>query len=236
MFQGFPQSAMEFFMAIRFNNNRTFFHENRQWYHDSVRDPARRLAAALGETARAIDPALETRPERVVSRINRDLRFTKDKSPYRDYIWLAFRKTGADRGAEPSLYFDLSDEGASCGMGFYNENRPLMNALRRRILTEPDVVLKLTQSTLKRFTLHPKAFRRLKIPEGVPEPLKIWYALKAFYVEREIRDFELIRSGALADAIIRDFWDLEPLYRYITSLTPEADLHDPTKHGRFPNA
>ncbi len=236
MFQGFPQSGMEFFMAIRFNNNRPFFLENHGWYEEGVRTPARELAAALGETVRSIDPNLETRPEKVVSRINRDVRFSNDKSPYRDYIWLAFRRPGADRKTTMGMYFDISDSGASYGMGFYDENRPLMNALRRRILTEPERVTEMTRSALDQFTLHANAFRRMAIPESVPEELKLWYALKGFYVEREVNDFDLIRSPALADEVIHGFLHLKPLYQYISSLTPEEDMIDPTKYGRAPDA
>ncbi len=223
-------------MAIRFNNNREFFLENHSWYAQSVRTPARALAAALGDAVREIDPALETRPEKVVSRINRDVRFSKDKSPYRDYIWIAFRKPGADRGTTLGLYFDVSDQGASYGMGFYHENRPLMNALRRRILTEPEKVLEATRSALDEFTLHANAFRRMAVPPGVPEPLRAWYTLKGFYVEKEIEDFDLIRSPALAGAVAKGFLHLKPLYRYIASLTPEDDTADPTKYGRVPDA
>jgi uncharacterized protein (TIGR02453 family) len=236
MFQGFPQKGMEFFMAIRFNNNREFFLANHGWYEEGVRTPARELAAAMAEMVQEIDPTLETRPEKVVSRINRDVRFTNDKSPYRDYIWLAFRRPGADRATTMGMYFDISDQGASYGMGFYNENRPLMNALRRRILTEPEKVLEKTNSALDEFTLHANAFRRMNIPEDVPEPLKAWYTLKGFYVEREVNDFDLIHSAGLADEIKRGFGHLKPLYQYIASLTPEEDMTDPTKYGRAPDA
>lgn len=235
MFQGFPQSGLEFFMAIRFNNNREFFLENHGWYEEGVRTPARLLAAALGETVRDLDPNLETRPEKVVSRINRDVRFSKDKSPYRDYIWLAFRRPGVERKTTLGVYFDISDNGASYGMGFYDENRPLMNALRRRILTEPEKVQAAVDSALDEFTLHANAFRRMAIPAEIPEPLKIWYALKGFYVEREVNDFGLIRSPALADEVNRGFRHLKPLYRYIASLTPEEEMTDPTKYGRAPD-
>ncbi len=223
-------------MAIRFNNNREFFLENHGWYEDSVRTPARALASALGDAVREIDPALETRPEKAVSRINRDVRFSKDKSPYRDYIWIAFRKPGADRGTTMGLYFDISDQGASYGMGFYDENRPLMNALRRRILIEPEKVLEAADSALDEFTLHANAFRRMAIPPEVPDALRVWYALKGFYVEKEIADFDLIRSPALAGEVAKGFLHLKPLYRYISSLTPEEETTDPTKYGRAPDA
>lgn len=86
MFNGFTDQTFEFFMAIRFNNNRDFFHENHDWYFNHVRTPALDLAESLMDTVEKIDPDLERRPHKVVSRINRDIRFSNDKSPYRDYI------------------------------------------------------------------------------------------------------------------------------------------------------
>ena len=94
MFQGFTDETFEFFMAIRFNNNTEFFHSNHDWYQRAVRTPCLELAAALSEAVGAVDDEIELRPNRVVSRINRDLRFSRDKSPYRDYMWLKLRREG----------------------------------------------------------------------------------------------------------------------------------------------
>ena len=113
MFQGFSDDTFEFLMALSFNNNREFFHANHDWYVNGLRKPALELAGALGDCVRAICPELETRPEKVVSRINRDLRFSNDKTPYRDYIWLAFRRPREDRNTTIGAYFDLSCSGAS---------------------------------------------------------------------------------------------------------------------------
>ena len=92
MFQGYNDETFEFFMAIRFNNNADFFHSNRDWYLRGVREPSLALAEALAPTVEWLDDSLERRPNRVVSRINRDIRFSNDKSPYRDYLWLGFRR------------------------------------------------------------------------------------------------------------------------------------------------
>ena len=92
MFQGYNDETFEFFMAIGFNNNVDFFHSNHDWYLRGVREPSLRLAEALSPVIEEIDDSLERRPNRVVSRINRDIRFSKDKSPYRDYIWLSFHR------------------------------------------------------------------------------------------------------------------------------------------------
>lgn len=223
MFKGFSKETFEFFMAIRFNNNREFFLQNRDWYERAVREPARALAQELGDTVRVLDPALESRPQKVVSRINRDVRFSNDKSPYRDYMWIAFRRPGVERATTLGVYFDIGCEGASYGMGYYDENREVMNALRRQILLAPEAFLEVADHALERFTLHPKAFKRMAVPDEVAGPLRQWYNLKGFYVEREISDFDLLCSPDLVEEIKSGYMYLKPLYDYIMSLTSEPD-------------
>lgn len=223
MFQGYSKESFEFFMAIRFNNNRDFFQENRDWYQRAVREPSIALAQELAEGIEAIDPDLERRPHRVVSRINRDIRFSRDKSPYRDHIWLSFHRVDAEKGKFPSLYCEISDNGGSCGMGFYHGNRPLMDALRRRILAQPTEAARLCKPVLEEFSLFADINSRISIPEAVPAELRALYAAKTFYFEKEISDFELIRSPALAQELRGSFERLAPLYRYIAELYAQLE-------------
>lgn len=218
MFNGFTDETFEFFMAIKFNNNREFFQSNRDWYLRAVREPALALAQELSDTVEKIDEDLERRPNRAVSRINRDIRFTRDKSPYRDYIWLAFRKPGEERKSTLGLYFDISCDGANCGMGFYDENRPMMNALRRRLHEDPYEFLQTWNKVKDEFTLYPQSIKRMKISDDIPEEAKIWYNLKGFYIEKKITDFELLKSPQLADVIKACFEKMTPLYRYFKTL------------------
>jgi len=224
MFQGFTDETFEFFMALSFNNNREFFHENHDWYVRAVRRPALELAGALGESVRKLSPELETRPEKVVSRINRDLRFTNDKTPYRDYIWLAFRRPREDRKTTIGAYFDLSCSGASYGIGFYQENRPLMNGLRRRLLTRPQELSALLADIEGRFVPHVDHFKRLPVPQAVPQELTNWYRAKSFYFEKDIRDFTLIKSDSLAREIAKGYTELAALFHYFESIAPEEDM------------
>ena len=206
MFQGYSNETIEFFLAIRFNNNRPFFLENRDWYLRAVREPSLALAEALAPVAEEIDPDLERRPHRVVSRINRDIRFSRDKSPYRDHVWLAFRRPGEERGSSLSLYFELGDGGAGYGMGFYRENRALMEALLAPLLGE--------------FALYAVPNKRIRVPEAVPEALRPLYAAKGFYLEKAITDFDLIYSPDLAEEVRGGFMRLKPLYRDLLEHLP----------------
>lgn len=223
MFQGYNDETFEFFMAIRFNNNADFFHSSHDWYLRGVREPSLALAEALSETVEAIDASLERRPNRVVSRINRDIRFSNDKSPYRDYIWLSFRRPKDERVNSAELYFDLSASGGSFGMGYYRATKPLMNALRRRMVTEPERVAKLMSPVLREFTLSTDNYRRMAVPETIPEILRPLYPTRGFYFSKPLNDFALLKSPALAEEIARGYRLLTPMHQYLQTLTPEAD-------------
>ena len=104
------------------------------------------------------------------------------------------------------------------GMGFYKGNKTLMDALRRRILAKPDEVLSLYRPVEEEFLLHADINARISIPDEVPPELRALYAAKSFYLEKYTRDFDLIRSPRLADALKQDFQRLAPLYRLIIDL------------------
>lgn len=232
MFQGYSQETFEFFMAIRFNNNREFFQSSRDWYLRAVRNPSLALAETLDPVVAAIDDGIERRPNRVVSRINRDTRFSRDKSPYRDYIWLSFKRPTEQKSATMGFYFDVSDEGASYGMGFYGDNRPLMDALRQKLAADPETFLEIWRPLEKKYSLYANTYKRMAVPENIPPEIENWYRARGFYIARSIRDFDLIKSPALADVIRAGFEEMAPLYQYMMALEPETEtgeIIDPWK-------
>lgn len=222
MFRGFTSRTDEFFMAIRFNNNMQFFHENHDWYEEAVRGPLKALAEDLGPAVELLDPRLERRPHRVVSRINRDVRFSNDKSPYRDYMWISFRPPHTESSGVLGLYFDISAEGSSYGMGIYDENRPLMNGLRRQLAADAEPFLEAARPALAEFTLCGQRFKRMKIPPGVPEEARPWYALRGFWIEKDLTRAD-ISTPVLVDEISRGIALMTPLYRFISEIEPADD-------------
>ena len=84
MFQGFPRETIPFFLELRFHNDKSFMDANRERYIRDVREPFYDFILDLGQKMLFIDPDFEVRPHKCLSRINRDTRFSKDKSPYRD--------------------------------------------------------------------------------------------------------------------------------------------------------
>lgn len=214
-FRGFCDETFEFFMAIAFNNNRAFFQENRDWYLRAVREPCLALADALADTIEGIDADMERRPHRVLSRINRDIRFTRDKSPYRDHLWLAFRHTGEELQSTLCFYAEVRATSVSYGMGVYKENRELMGAVRRSMEAKPEAFASVCLPLLEEFSFFGEANRRVKPPENLPQTLHPWYTAKGFYLEKTVTDYELICSARLAEEINNGFLRLKPLYEMI---------------------
>ena len=98
-FNGFPQEAFEFFKQLALHNNRDWFHAHQEVYERTCREPMKQLVAELG-----------TKPGSTkISRINRDLRFSRDTLPYRTYI----------AAGVSGNYISLSPAGLYVGAGIY---------------------------------------------------------------------------------------------------------------------
>ena len=223
MFQGFTDETFDFLTAIGFNNNTEFFHGNHDWYLRAVREPCLQLAEALSGVAEEVDEAIERRPNRVVSRINRDLRYSRDKSPYRDRMWLSFQRPAEVKYTAPGLYFEITPRGASCGLGFYEAERLRMNGLRRLLRVEPEAFLSLWQPLNDDYVTMLDGYKRMKLPEGLDPALRDWYRVRRFYLDREMDDFRLLKSPELVDWLAGCFRQLAPFYRYIAAIEPVQD-------------
>ena len=98
-FCGFKPEAYIFLTELGFNNNKQWMDENRWRYKEYVYKPLCRLGEMLLPTMLDIDSEFNPRLTTIVSRINRDTRYSKNKLPYRDHMWLGFRRP--QYGGEP---------------------------------------------------------------------------------------------------------------------------------------
>ena len=86
-----------------------------------------------------------------MSRIRRDKRYTKDKSPFRDHAWLGWRYPGEGRGEGFHMYWGFGPDWLGWGCGCYYPDKPLMDALRLHIRKEADDVRRCLRALDGRF-------------------------------------------------------------------------------------
>ncbi len=181
MFEGFPEETIRFFLELRFHNDATFFHGHHDEYEQFVRQPFYEFISACAPTALKISPDMETRPDKCLCRIHRDTRFTKDKSPYRDHLWLLFRRSGEPRDNSVMYWFEVSPESVTWGLGFWGANKPAMDMLRKEMREKPERVIQaLRKSRVPSEELTPMGdrYRRMPPPDGLPMELAPYYPMK----------------------------------------------------------
>ena len=91
--------AFKFMADLQQNNNKAWFDANRTRYEQYVRDPMKALAGALEDPVFFILPEFSGRAK--VSRINNDIRFSPNKPPYKERVWISF-SDDSQRCANPS--------------------------------------------------------------------------------------------------------------------------------------
>lgn len=227
MFSGFSQDAINFLSEIRLNNNQQFYEANRERYEANIKAPLRALCDEMSAVVGMIDPKLDTRPGRTMSRIRRDTRFTKDKSPFRDHVWLGWRYPGESRSEGFGLYWGFGPDWMGWGCGCYAADKPLMDALRLHIRKSPQEVREaLHQPGLEgRFELYGEAYRRISVPDDVPEDLKELYVRKGFGLEHTgtREDWAALHTHEMADLLAADLLAMAPLQQLMRRMRAQAE-------------
>ena len=224
MFTGFTEETIQFFLDLKFHNNASFFHEQHDRYIECVQRPFYEMIEDLAPDMLKIDPGMEVRPHKCLSRIHRDTRFSRDKSPYRDHLWFLFRHAAEPREKSLFYYFELGPDRLGWGMGFWDENREALDLFRKRMRANPAGTLSLLDDLgmdRRRLMLDGTIHKRMEIPSEIPERLKRWYQAKDFYIGKIMPDYRMIYSEQILKEVRKDFVSLSPLYRLLRGYVDE---------------
>lgn len=181
MFQGFSPETIEFLWGIRFNNEKTWFEAHKPDYLKYLYQPMKELGADVQ------DKLLERFPKSQlnlkISRIYRDARRLFGRGPYKDHLWLTlFRWDGGEEGARPALWFEITPDEWSYGMGFWCAKAAVMEQHRARMDRDCKPLLKLASRLDKQdvFVLEGPEYARKK---QAPHPkLTDWYNKKSLSI------------------------------------------------------
>ena len=218
MFTGFTDETVQFLMDLKFHNSTTYFHAEHDRYVETVQAPFYAMIEDLSPEMRKIDPMMEIRPYKCLSRIHRDTRFSRDKSPYRDHHWFLFRREAEPREGCLFYYFEFGPERLSWGLGIWGENRELMDLFRKRMRANPQGTLALIDDLdleCHRLYLGGSFFKRIEIPPEIPDRLKRWYSSKEMYIGKIDPDYRLAFSDRIIKVVRSDFKTLAPLYQLL---------------------
>ncbi|HXP97368.1 MAG TPA: DUF2461 domain-containing protein [Telmatospirillum sp.] len=218
-FNGFTQEAATFLGELAANNQRAWFARHKSIYEATVLAPMRHLVAELGPSMLAIDPAFDVRPQGgAVSRLYRDTRFSKDKSPFRVTQWIVFKPQARDWPNRPAFFMEFGPNRYRYGMGFYCAAAATMAAIRAHIESAPDQCLDaMTQALRAGYSLEGDAYKRPRIPQNQPPLIQEWYRRKTAYVVKNKTTDAFFDNPALAEELKTAFAAAAPLYRFLNT-------------------
>jgi uncharacterized protein (TIGR02453 family) len=211
------------------HNDKAWFEAHRAVYEQHVLQPLRDLVSDLADPMLGIDLSFEVEPAvgKAISRIYRDTRFSKDKSPFRDCMWIVFKRSGKDWSRYiPGYFLEISPASYRYGLGIYDAAPDLMVQFRRRIDDDPKSFLKTIAWFDKQdvFTLQGETYKR-PIGQDKPEPLRTWYQFKSFYLSHDHGIDDAILSLEFAGQIADHFALAAPLYHYMCRIASQV-LHE----------
>ena len=133
----FPHDAARFLRALRRNNRKEWFDRHRSEYDDDVLHPAKEFLIDLGAKLRTLRPKLQIDPRTNygVKRINRDIRFARDKKPYKDHQTLWWWEGGAKEGS-PGYWFQLRPQSVILAVGMYMAEPKVLERYRESVLDD----------------------------------------------------------------------------------------------------
>lgn len=213
----FTPDFLNFFIELAPNNNKDWFDQNRSRYEKNVKEPFKYFVQQLITEFSKIDPKFkETEPKDCIFRINRDIRFSKDKSPYKLQVSAVISPEGKKSRAIDGIYIELTPEHVRVYGGVYEVDKDDLQSIREGIAKNLNEFRKLISNQDFR-----KVFGELRgeknkvLPKelknaGEQEPLmynKQWYFFTEF-------DPEIILEQDLIKSVIEVYKVARPVEQF----------------------
>ena len=236
-FSAFPAESLKFLRGLKRHNEKPWFEANRAVYERAVKAPLKHLAEELDVRFATVAAEFVAPPKRALFRIHRDVRFSKDKSPYKTHaaLWVFHRDAGRGVGRSigeahggSGFYFHLEPGASMVAAGYWMPPRPALNIIREQLVEQQKAFEKIvrTPAFTKRFGKlndDEAGVRLTRVPRGfAPDhPAAEWLRFNSFTASRALTDAEAL-SPKLVDTIMKDYAALLPLVRWLNSALGHA--------------
>ncbi len=210
------RKSLSFIADLQKNNNREWFQANRKRY-DEARGEFVAFIELLISRIAGFDPDLgPVNAKNTIFRINRDIRFTKDKSPYKTNFG-AFMKKGGKKSPYAGYYFHIEPGGSFAAGGIYHPENDVLKKVRSEIFENPEEFLQIVMEKSFREYLGEFYDHQLKTaPQGYPKDFEHMDLLKykSYIVSRGFDD-ALVTGEGLLEETLKAFRMMHPLIRFI---------------------
>lgn len=138
--RSFSPDLFRFLRELKANNDKAWFTANKEWYESSLRHPALQFISDFGPRLEKISPHFSADPRPVggsLFRIHRDVRFARDKSPYKTSVGIQFRHKQARDVHAPGFYLHLEPRSVFAGVGLWHPDSASLKRIRDALVADP---------------------------------------------------------------------------------------------------
>ena len=208
----------------RFENSKAFYEEHKQELKDGFTVPLRQLAMALGSKVFELDDMIVTDPVRMVSRIRRDNRYTKDKSLYRDHLWVMFMRNKHEWLNYPCMWFEVDQDCWGYGVGTYYADAQFLELYRKALRERPQEFLRAVRRVENTGAACLNTYYKKRKPgDPIPE-IEPYYDIKSLGYMAVRTDFKTLQSERVIEEVGRAFDEYSELFLFLKSVADERTM------------
>jgi uncharacterized protein (TIGR02453 family) len=212
----FTPRLFQFLTELKANNTRPWFDDNRERYERDVKEPMVRFIADFGPRLKTVSPQFRADPRPVggsMFRIHRDIRFSKDKSPYKTNVGAHFPHLRSGRDAHaPGFYLHLASGQSFGAGGLWHPDAPALTRIRDQIASRA----KGWEAVRRRgIPIQGDALKRVPSTYDQDHPFAEDLKRKDFYTTREFREREVC-SPDFMDLFLESCRTAAPLVKFLT--------------------
>lgn len=222
-FSGFSKEALRFYRELSANNSKEWFEDNAGRYREHVLEPAKAFVETIGDGLKKIDRALyaQARVNGSIFRINRDVRFSKDKTPYKTELAFRFWH-GEDKKRAPSgFYMRIRPSGVGIMTGVWafepaallRYREAVADTRRGRALAR---AIEGLESNCRRYGAD--SLKRVPKPWPADHERADLLRAKGLAVGKDVKAPKQLHEPAFVDWCLEQFERLSPVHRWLVEV------------------
>lgn len=214
----FTSDYLQFFKDLAPNNNKEWFDANRKRYEEVVREPFKLFVTDLIEEVAKKDPEIQITQKEAIFRINRDIRFSKDKTPYKTNNSALISKNGRKDKTYPGIYVELGPEKLGIYGGVFMPDSKQVARVREYLADNLETFEKaINEKSFKSLYGEIKGEQAKRIPKELKDAAAIQPLLfnKQWYYFAHL-DPKTIESSSLMNTILKHYEAAASIRTFLT--------------------
>lgn len=212
-------SYTNFFAQLSENNHKEWFDTHRKEYEQQVRAPFIELVDSLIPGLMEIAPSILPDAKKALFRINRDIRFSKDKTPY-NTLMKAGLSPGGKKSELPGFYLGIGADFVHVGGGLYQLSKEALHNVRTKIASDTDEFLSILDNEAFKKCFGELQGEQNKRIDSEFHPIIDKTSLilnKQFYTMAKVPTSQFINESNQAEFLMGYYRTIQPLHSFLNT-------------------